>query len=227
MKARIKRPNPEHSAPGLPRLGWVKIGEKNNRGLPQSLDYFIATGKYSEVFMQEIGKTNRLEITFISDDPKISCREAFEYYTDKGRLFAEGDGENFKVWDEKSQTYKNYSIEKWPTLMGDVERFAASKTGWRTSMTLNFLVLRLNKIYGFWSFKTNGKESSVNNIRESFDGFILKHDTVVGVPFDLTVEMVGSNKPGVLSKYPVVNLIANATAYEKINFIKPDKMIGT
>lgn len=225
MNGRIKRPNPESASPGIPRLGWVKIGAKNEKGYPVSLDHFIASGKYSEAFSREIGRTNKLEITFMSDDPAISCLEQYEYYDSEGRLFADGNGETFRVWDQRKEKYSTYQIEKWPSLMQDVERVSRSQTGWNITLTLNFVVLKLNKIMGYWSFKTKGEVSSIKNIRESFDYFLNKKGTVVGVPFDLTVEMVKSNKPGVRSRYPVVNLIANAMDYESIEFINPKKML--
>lgn len=56
MKGRIKRPEAQQSRLILPRVGQIKIGIKNANGYPQSVDYFIPTGKYAGLFTQAYGE---------------------------------------------------------------------------------------------------------------------------------------------------------------------------
>lgn len=80
-----------------------KIGMKNANGYPQSVDYFIPTGKYAGLFTQAYGeKPQTIQIVFPDDDPAKVCNERYEYRDDDGRLIAAGDGETFQVWDGKS-----------------------------------------------------------------------------------------------------------------------------
>ena len=54
----------------LPRVGQIKIGMKNANGYPQSVDYFIPTGKYAGLFTQAYGeKPQTIQIVFPDDDP--------------------------------------------------------------------------------------------------------------------------------------------------------------
>lgn len=55
-KGRIVRPEAEKSRLILPRVGQIKIGMKNANGYPQSVDYFIPTGKYAGLFTQAYGE---------------------------------------------------------------------------------------------------------------------------------------------------------------------------
>lgn len=55
-------------------LGMIKIGMKNDKGYPVSLDHFLCKSdikKYEQKFQEVMGeKPNVIEICFASDDPK-------------------------------------------------------------------------------------------------------------------------------------------------------------
>ena len=86
MKGRIKRPEAQQSRLILPRVGQIKIGIKNANGYPQSVDYFIPTGKYAGLFTQAYGeKPQTIQIVFPDDDPAKVCNERYEYRDDDGR----------------------------------------------------------------------------------------------------------------------------------------------
>ena len=75
---------------GLPEIGRLHIGMKNERGLPQSIDWFRPTGKYAELFAKAFGeRPNTIQVVFPSDNAEISCNERFVYRDDKGALVAQ------------------------------------------------------------------------------------------------------------------------------------------
>ena len=75
MKGRIERPEAHKPRLVLPRVGKIRIGVKNAKGYPQSLDYFIATGKYAGLFLQAYGeKPQIIQIVFPDDDRKSMLR---------------------------------------------------------------------------------------------------------------------------------------------------------
>ena len=108
MNGRItNRPRAEQSRLALPRVGFIKIGYKDERGLPRSTDYFSASGKYASLFAKAYGdKPQTIQIVFPLDDPAQVCN-------DDGRLMATGDGTDFQVWDGKE--YQHYPQRIIPT----------------------------------------------------------------------------------------------------------------
>jgi hypothetical protein len=52
MTGRIQRPNVDNKRLLLPRVGFIKIGYKTDKGYPHSVDYFIPAGKYAALFTQ-------------------------------------------------------------------------------------------------------------------------------------------------------------------------------
>lgn len=102
MNGRIKR-NVAEERLSFPIIGKIKVGIKTEKGYPKGVDYFVPSGKYSELFKRVYGdKPNTIQIVFISDDAKEACIERYEYRDDKGKLIAFGDGEIFNVWGGKS-----------------------------------------------------------------------------------------------------------------------------
>ena len=103
MSGRIIRPQPVTK---LPEIGKIKVGEKaEGQNFPRSLDYFKPAGDYAPLFWGTYGeKPNLLEIVFPSDDARECCFERLEL-RDGAKLFADGDGETFKVWSTKEETY--------------------------------------------------------------------------------------------------------------------------
>ena len=88
----------------MPIIGKIKIGMKNEKGLPTSLDYFRATGMYAPIFHNHFGdKPNKLTIIFPSNNVEDICNQRMELRDSKGRLFATSDGEMFSVFNTKLQ----------------------------------------------------------------------------------------------------------------------------
>lgn len=217
MEGRIIRPE-QNSGLELPEIGRLHIGMKNERGLPQSIDWFRATGKYAGLFAQALGeKPQTITIIFPSDDAAQVCNERYEYRDDKGALVARGDGHAFEVWNGKK--YAPYSVEQYPDIMTQIAQKNPTKRGadnWDVTLTLRFIVPAVRGVVGLWQFSTKGAASSIKNIRNSFDGVKAMRGSVCGTAFDLSVQFAKSNKPNSNSRYPVVSLVANDTRVEEI-----------
>lgn len=179
---------------------------------PTSLDYFRADGPYSKLFIKELGQTPRvLPILFLSDNINECCFERYELR--KGsKLYARGDGENFEVWNPAAEEYVPITKAQEPGI-GKRLALEVAENGkpgeWQTVLTLRFLILPLKSVWGCWSFTTKGEASTIPAIIAAFDSVKQIAGSVVGIPFDLTVEMVKSQKPGSESRFPIVKLVPN------------------
>lgn len=214
MKGRIIRPENSGNRLPLPRIGFIKTGMKNSRGLPVSIDYFIAKGKYEGLFHSSYGdKPNRIQIIFPDDDPELVCIEQYQYRDNDGRLYAKGDGESFDVWDGK--IYQKLSLSDYPKLMNTVQkrcpnsRSIKTGSGWEIVLTLNFIIPMVRGVAGYWSYTTKGEASTIPQVRNLFDEILNSKGYVKGIIFDLSVQFATSQKPNVQSRYPVVSLIPN------------------
>ena len=206
----------------LPEIGRLHIGKKQvgstGKEYPVSVDYFIPSGKYAGLFENALGeKPSTIQIVFPSDDATKVCNERYEYRDNAGALVAQGDGRDFKVWN--GEKYAEFSTEKYPNIMQQIATKYPTKRGndnWDIVLTLQFIIPAVRGVVGLWRFTTKGKASSINNIRESFDGVQIMRGTVCQTVFDLSVQFAKSNKPGVNSRYPVVSLVANDNRIEEI-----------
>lgn len=220
----LKKAGAETTKLVLPRVGTIKIGFKDERGFPRSVDYFIPTGKYASLFTRAYGeKPQTIQVVFPDDDPAKVCNERYEYRDDEGRLLATGDGENFQIWNGKE--YQEVSIEQSPNLMRSVEKRHPNKLyqktgdGWQIILTLNFIIPCVRGIAGVWQFSTKGTASTIPNVRNVFDAMLEMKGYCKGIIFDLSVQYAKSQKPGDKSRYPVVSLVPNESE-ENIRTIK-------
>jgi hypothetical protein len=209
---RIKRV--EERPIGIPTIGKVKIGEKrvnaNGKEYPVSLDYFVVDSKYASYFHTAYGdKPSSIEVIFVSDNFRDSCDERYELRDKSGRLYADGDGDVFRVWNDKEQKYTSVKLSEYPTMMEKVAERAQSPKGWEVTLTIRFILPKIPGVFGLWQFTTKGNASSIPSIVDAFDVVLDRAGTVVNIPFDLVVEKVKSQKPGDSSVYPVVQLVPN------------------
>lgn len=222
MGGRIVRPD-QGATLELPEIGRLHIGMKNERGLPQSIDWFKPStdgkfAKYAGLFTKAFGeKPNTIQIVFPSDNPQMVCNERYVYRDDKGAVVARGDGQIFEIWDGKQ--YRPYTIEQYPDIMDQITTNNPTKKGaenWDIELTLRFIIPAIRGVMGVWSISTKGAASSVHNLRESYDAVQRVRGTVTTSVFDLSVHFHKSNKPGQNSRYPVLELVANDTRIEQI-----------
>lgn len=137
------------------------------------------------------------------------CNERFEYRDRQGKLFASGDGKDFKVWVEKEKKYKWFSVDDQPFIMEEVDRKVNNGKGWDVILTLKFILPKVKDIAGYWQYSTKGTASTIPAIRDTFDAMIAHRGFVKGIIFDLNVEFAKSQKPGTPSRYPVVTMVPN------------------
>lgn len=213
MKGRIIKREETGRLP-FPRIGFIKIGYKDEKGFPKSVNYFIPQGKYASLFTKVYGdKPDTIQIVFVSDDPAQVCNERYEYRDDDGRLLASGDGDTFQVWDGKQ--YQQLTVKDYPNLMTSIERrypnnqYQRTGEGWSIILTLNFIIPCVQGIAGVWQFSTKGTASTIPQIRDVFDAMLQAKGYVRGIIFDLNVQFAKSQKPGDKSRYPVVTMIPN------------------
>lgn len=207
MNGRIKRGVPERH-PSLPIIGKIKIGKKSDKGFPMAVDYFIPDSKYASLFHDTYGeKPNTIQIFFPSSNPDDVCRERYEYRTNKGELYAFGDGEEFFVWNREK--YVRMTTEDYPDIMNLIQQKFPSKQGWRVRLTLTFLLPKVFGVLGLWRFETSGDLSSIPNIRNTFDMMSDK-----GVMFNLSVSFAKSQKPDGAARFPVVSIVPIANTDE-------------
>lgn len=219
MNGRIIRQD-GNSRLALPRVGKIKIGMKNEKGFPMSVDYFIPTGKYAALFSKAYGdKPQTIQIVFPEDNANNVCREEYEYRDDSGAVIARGDGEEFKVWNGRE--YQRLTTQEHPHLMDAVaKRYPVKRgDGWNVRLTMNFIVPTVKGIAGVWTLETNGALSSIPQVRDTFDCILRERGFVRGIIFDLSVQFAKSQKPNSRSKYPVISLIPNESE-ENVERIK-------
>ena len=202
-KGRIKRDN--GGGTKLPLLGKIKVGVKSDRNFPTSLDYFVADGKYAEVFNQTFPeKPKSIPIIFITDDCETSCNERYECRDSSGRLAGYGDGETVYVWNQAAEKY----VEA-PNETEQDKQVLRGLGKWEVILTIRFVIPQIKTVFGMWQFSTKGERSSIPAIRDTFDAVLETAGTVRNIPFDLTVEKVKSQKPDSKFAFPVVSLIPN------------------
>jgi hypothetical protein len=225
MKGRLHRPD-RVPASQLPIIGNIKCGIKGDK-FPQSVDYFIPTGKYASLFTDAYGqKPSTIQIVFINNDRSMVCNERYEYRDKQGRLFASGDGQEFEIWDGKKYCKRNIATS--PDIMDQVEKICpGSHKKWEVILTLRFLIPKIKGIAGIWQFSTKGDKSSIPNIVSTFDTMMDIKKSIVGVMCDLTVQFAKSQKPGETSRFPVVSLVPNVSEKNleilQGTFINPDQ----
>lgn len=209
MRSRIIHTDNDARLP-LPIIGKIKVGRRVN-GIPQSLDYFIATGKYAALFHKACGeKPQSIRIVFPSDDAGKVCIERYEYRNPAGQLLAWGDGEIFKVWD--GSRYVELSRDHHPDILAAVNKKYPNKCnndlyGWQIRLRMVFIIPAVSGIVGAWALETNGHNSSIPGLRDIFDEMIKSHETLKNIEFEMSVEYRKSQKPGSISRYPVISMV--------------------
>ena len=207
MGGRIINNKEEHRL-SIPVVGKIKCGEKNERGLPRSLDYFIPSGNYAPLFTQAYGeKPTTIQIVFPSDDAELVCREEYILRDGAGKLVASGDGETFKTWSEKAKKYIIVTTTEQPDIMAMLEKHYQQE--WKITLTLVFILPLVRGVMGCWQFQTKGSASTIPQVRDAFDAMLEQNGRAAGVIFDLSVKMHVSQKPNEKSRYPVVSLVPN------------------
>ena len=197
-------------------IGKICIGEKaqtaSGKERPIALDYFKARAdeQYAKLFREEYSeKPTTIPVVFVSEDMAQSCPCFYELRDGAGKRVANGDGVTFNVATKlNDNTVSDLvvtppDIDKW---MNDLERTSGGK--WKEVLVLRFIIPNI-PILGVWEFRTGGDDSTIPNIVGTIDTVKAMAGRISGIPFDLSVKIVKSDKAGSSSKYPVVSLVCN------------------
>lgn len=208
MTGRIQSRKTDTAASTLPEIGKVKIGEKatskTGTEYPRSLDYFKPTGNFANEFTMKYGdKPTKLSVCFVSDDLNEVCNERYESWV-KGKRWGFGDGSLFTVWDATANEGKGAYIHNLPATDQRVKSLK-----WDVMLTLRFVLLELKGIMGYWRFETKAKSTTIPSVVKAFDFVRERAGTIIGFPFNLTIEKKTGYNPGEAKNYPVVSLVPN------------------
>lgn len=200
----------------LGTVGHIRIGEKaknqSGKEYPTSLDYFKpdAPEQYLQFFRTAFGdKPAKITITFLSNDINDVCRQFYELRDGAGGRMAYGDGVTFYVATKQGDgTVKDVvtaplDVDKWMKAM----ETTAGKP-WRERLVLKFAIPQI-PVLGLWEFSTHANASTIPNIIGTIDTVYDMAGRLAGIPFDLIIEKVKSDKSGSKSVYPVVTMVCN------------------
>jgi hypothetical protein len=200
----------------LGTVGHIRIGEKvknqSGKEYPTSLDYFKpdAPEQYLQYFRSAFGdKPAKITITFLSNDMNDVCRQFYELRDGAGGRMAYGDGVTFYVATKQGDgTVKDVvtvppDVDKWMKAM----ETTAGKP-WRERLVLKFAIPQI-PVLGLWEFSTHANASTIPNIIGTIDTVFQIAGRLAGIPFDLIIEKVKSDKAGSKSVYPVVTMVCN------------------
>lgn len=200
----------------LGTVGHIRIGERaknaNGKEYPVSLDYFKpdAPEQYLQYFRAAFGdKPAKITITFLSNDLNDVCRQFYELRDGAGGRMAYGDGVTFYVATKQGDgTVKDVvttppDVDKWMKAM----ETTAGKP-WKERLVLKFALPQI-PVLGLWEFSTHANASTIPNIIGTIDTVFQIAGRLAGIPFDLIIEKVKSDKSGSKSVYPVVTMVCN------------------
>jgi len=203
-------------AGGLGVVGKIKIGELiptgNGKTRPTSLDYFRpdAPEQYARFFREYYSdKPNKITVVFLSNDMNEVCKNYYELRDGSGGRIAYGDGNTFFVATKQGDNMvKDVVItpQNPKVWMDESEQRSGGK--WRERLVLRFAIPAI-PVLGVWEFSTHGNNSTIPNIVGTIDTMLEMAGRIAGIPFDLIVEKVKSDKSGSKSVYPVVKIIPN------------------
>lgn len=130
----------------------------------------------------------------------------FEIRDKAGKLVGEGDGhESFKR--SRAKGFEAMTAEEARALPRELstDRYKAQ---WEEVLTLKIILIDFPEL-GFWEFRTKGKETSIPQIRDTFDLILNSHGRVALLPFSLEMAKVKSSRAEANRQYPVAQLTCN------------------
>jgi len=175
----------------LPRCGKVHLGERNEKGVPHAVDYFLvredATTPFAaaEAFRDVYGAEPReLDIMFPTDDVEDWCDPFFRMFSQSWQNVCKGDGEAAQAkWDPNQDgprpegaeggTWANRDSKAWvprtiPCLGENCIMQQGDRPQCRLSLNLFFLLPKVRGI-GAWQLDTR----SIHSTRALLDSVAL------------------------------------------------------
>ena len=164
-------------------IGNIKAGTKNEKGLPQKLSYFnveedkVTSKEVVEVFKKLYpNKPTKLRIRFISEKP---FKFAYKRYVNNTAICI-GNGKN-AVTIGKDNKNNNIPIEV--ECNENCEHLIKGKCKLKGSLKF---ILDGIEAGGVWNLSTTG-EFSISNIASEIYKYYQLKESIVNVPFDLTL----------------------------------------
>ena len=228
--SRIIRNNAQPSA-SLSVIGSVKVGEKSERGLPRSTDYFVFSSEnaeYIKFVTEKYGdKPTTLPITFLSNDMASVCNHRYELRGKDGKRIAYGNGQEFQKAQKQGYTVVDVPVRPHAPEAWMKQEEEAAGAEWKEVLTLRFYIVGV-PILGVWKFETKAKESTIPSIIQTVDTVMNVAGRISEIPFDLSVKKVTSDKAGAKNTYPVVSLTCNlsADAAQKVRDLPQNAYFG-
>lgn len=214
IQRRINEEAPRAASLGV--VGRIKIGDtveaKGGTRRPISLDYFRADApeQYARFFREYYSeKPNKITVVFLSNDMNEVCRNFYELRDSSGGRIAYGDGTTFLVATKQGDNMVKDVVanpQNPQVWMDEAEKKSGGK--WKERLVLRFAIPAL-PLLGVWEFSTHGSGSTIPNLVGTIDTMLQMAGRIAGIPFDLIVEKVKSDKSGSKSVYPVVKIIPN------------------
>lgn len=155
-------------------MGIIKLGMKDQRGLPKALDYFLCPGEVQEVYGE---KPTKLDIRFAYNYLDDIFPQFYKLYGSSAGLKAYSDG--VKLWTKGDQPGK--WIESKAPSKEELE-----KAGFRSTATLVFVLPKVS-LAGAYHISTHSFHSIVK-LNSSID--YIKHlfGRIQGLPLQLILE---------------------------------------
>lgn len=195
----------------LPILAKIKIGEKNEKGYPTSLDHFIAykgeSGSNTAVtkFNDILGSPKEITIFFGQDEDICLTHKLCRYKADR-EVCSSIDDEIDKAFDKEQNKEVSCPCHHFNPGTGE-------KQTCFEQLSMRFFIPKAEAV-GLWQFDTRSKHSIANIL----SGLLLAKQffsSIAGIPFTLSVSKVKSTLPnGVKTQFPIVKLYLGFTTDE-------------
>lgn len=197
--SRIKRQKQKRTRNGVNTIGKIKVGMKHpEKGYPIALDYFRFTSptkRYVDRALELYGQANELKVTFLSNDDDNNCNQRLELRDTGGNLVAYTDLE--KLFVSKEEGFLQVAQERIDK-GGGIEicmKKLENQHGTKFFECLYLRVVLLGfPIVGQWEIYTKGSKSSIESIINTYDMTKKLAGRVLGMPFNLIVNKVKSNR---------------------------------
>jgi len=194
----------------LPRIGTIKIGEKDEKNNPKGLDHFIINSDYAEKVIavyhrKELDESNKptgrklppniLKIAFPYNDIELNLDEMYRWYGQSG-IKCTGNGETFSRFVDVAEP------DGCPCHLAEPPE--GQKQQCFISMRMSFMVLGIG-VTGIWQFSSKSVYS-MSSVRSAM--LMVKENTghLAGIPFYMRVEMQKSAVAGNPHVFPVVSV---------------------
>ena len=202
------------TTPRPPRLGKIKIGikeysDKAKADIPKSIDWFRATGNFSNEFHKVYGaKPNKIRVIFPYNDVEENLNEFYRHYK-SGGLYCIGDGEKAtRIHPDNISEEIDCPCKHW----------SEEKGGCNATINCNVVILGLH-VVGVWAIQSGGVNTT-NNLRGALELTKNLAGKITGIPFILSVEKVKSTLSGNPNVYPVITATPDAETEQLLSIGK-------